>query len=118
LAADHVCLRDVEAMLREVKADVAALRSEVGQVRKAADAQEPTRPQGAPSAAQLDWLIVSSFPPFFDEFRGKRFMLLWRGSCDDFGFRDFHGRCNGQANTLRLILETGEMDLGLHAAAM
>jgi hypothetical protein len=55
----------------------------------------------------LDSLIVSSFPPIFDEFRGKRFVLLWRGSGDRFGARDFHGRCDGHANTLTLILDTG-----------
>jgi hypothetical protein len=30
-------------------------------------------------------------------------MLLWRGSRDGFGVRDFHGRCNGHAPTLTLI---------------
>jgi hypothetical protein len=40
LAADHVCLRDVEAMRQEAKADAAALRSEVGQLRTAADVTE------------------------------------------------------------------------------
>jgi DNA repair ATPase RecN len=37
LAADHVCLRDVEAMRQEARADVAALRSEVDQLKKTAD---------------------------------------------------------------------------------
>jgi hypothetical protein len=55
----------------------------------------------------LDSLIVSSFPPLFDEFRGKRFVLLWRGSRDRFGGRKFHKRCDGHANTLTLILDTG-----------
>jgi hypothetical protein len=45
-------------------------------------------------------------PPLLGEFRGKRFALLWRGSRDGFGARDFHGRCDGRANTLTLILDT------------
>jgi hypothetical protein len=39
-------------------------------------------------------------------FHGKRFTLLWRGSRDGFGARDFHGRCDGHANTLTLIEDT------------
>jgi hypothetical protein len=35
-------------------------------------------------------------------------VLLWRGSRDGFGAEDFHGRCDGHANTLALILDTGE----------
>jgi hypothetical protein len=47
------------------------------------------------------------FPPLFDEFSGKRFVLLWRGSRDGFRVQDFHDQCNGHANTLALILDTG-----------
>jgi hypothetical protein len=55
---------------------------------------------------RLDSLIVSDFPAIFAEFRGKRFSLLWRGSRDGFGARDFHVRCDGHANTLSVILDT------------
>jgi hypothetical protein len=48
-------------------------------------------------------LIVSDFPPPFTEFQWKRFTLLWRGSRDGFGARDFHARCDGHANTLTLV---------------
>jgi hypothetical protein len=51
-------------------------------------------------------VIISSFPEIFAEFREKRFSLLWRGSRDGFGGRDFHNRCDGQANTLTLIEDT------------
>jgi hypothetical protein len=51
-------------------------------------------------------LIVADFPALFAEFGGKRFMLLWRGSRDGFGARDFHRRCDGHANTLTLIEDT------------
>jgi uncharacterized coiled-coil protein SlyX len=64
-------------------------------------------------AALKDWtkfsdsLVDSSFPQLFDHIRGKRFVLLWQGSRYGFGVRDFHGRCDGHANTLQLILDTG-----------
>jgi hypothetical protein len=110
-------------MREEAKADVSDLRSEVGQLKKAEAAQKqphspqapqaavspqqtrPQAPQVPPAAPQLDSLIVSSFPPLFDGFRGKRFVLLWRGSRDGFRARDFHGQCDGHANTLTLILD-------------
>jgi hypothetical protein len=50
------------------------------------------RPDG-PSARWPDC------PTLFAEFRGKRFTLLWRGSSDGFGARDFHDRCDGHAPT-------------------
>jgi hypothetical protein len=55
---------------------------------------------GAPSS-----LILSDFPEIFDEFRGKPFTLLWRGSRDGFGAFNFHHRCDGHANTLTVILD-------------
>jgi hypothetical protein len=59
-------------------------------------------PPPAPFASR----IVADFPALFAEFTGKRFTLLWRGSRDGFGARDFHGRCDGHANTLTLIEDT------------
>jgi hypothetical protein len=120
-------------MRQEAKADVAALRSEVGQLKKAEAAQkqpcspqapqaavpqQQTRPQAPPAAPKLDSRVISSFSPLFDEFRRKRFVLLWRGSSDGFGAEDFHGRSDGHANTLTLILDTVECLRRLHAAAM
>jgi hypothetical protein len=54
----------------------------------------------------MDSAIISDFPEIFTEFRGKHFQLLWRGSRDGFGASDFHGRCDGHANTLTVILAT------------
>jgi hypothetical protein len=62
-------------------------------------------PPPPPPPVGFDSLIVSDFPEIFAEFRGKRFSLLWRGSRDGFGARDFHGRCDGHANTLTVILD-------------
>jgi hypothetical protein len=58
------------------------------------------------SAFGLESVIVSQFPGLFKEFRRKRFDLLWRGSRDGFGARQFHERCDGHANTLTLLLDT------------
>jgi hypothetical protein len=56
--------------------------------------------------ARLDSLIVSEYPPLFEEFRMKRWTVLWRGSRDGFTAKGFHRRCDRHANTLTLILDT------------
>jgi hypothetical protein len=58
------------------------------------------------SAPPLDSRIISDFPEIFAEFREKHFNILWRGSRDGFKAREFHGRCDGHANTLTVILDT------------
>jgi hypothetical protein len=63
-----------------------------------------SRPEySLPAPAGFASLIVADFPALFAEFGGKRFPLLWRGSRDGLGGRDFHGRCDGHANTLTFI---------------
>jgi hypothetical protein len=42
----------------------------------------------------------------FEDFKKKRFTLLWRGSRDGFGARAFHSRCDWHPNSLILILDT------------
>jgi hypothetical protein len=59
-----------------------------------------------PLPAGLESLIVSDFPPLFEEFRAKHFNLLWRGSRDGFTALEFHHRCDGRANSLALISDT------------
>jgi hypothetical protein len=54
----------------------------------------------------LNSVIISDFPAILAEFGRKRFSLLWRGSRDGFGARNFHNRCDGHANTLTIILDT------------
>jgi hypothetical protein len=54
----------------------------------------------------FDSRIISDFPEIFAEFQGKHFEILWRGSRDGFGASEFHRRCDGQANTLTVILDT------------
>jgi hypothetical protein len=60
----------------------------------------------------MDSLIVSDFPSLFDEFRLKKWNLLWRGSRDGFDTGDFHSRCDGHANTVTLIEDVGGFVFG------
>jgi hypothetical protein len=78
-------------------------------------ASPPTAPAKSPPAAvpsvpaqpaRLDSLIVRDYPPLFEEFRTKRWVLLWWGSRDGFTGQQFHRLCDGHANTLTLILGT------------
>jgi hypothetical protein len=62
--------------------------------------------------SSLDSRIISGFPEIFAEFEKKRFSLLWRGSCDGFKAQEFHGRCDGHANTLTVIVDTKGNILG------
>jgi hypothetical protein len=58
---------------------------------------------------RLNSRILSEFPEFpkiFAEFRKNQISLLWRGSRDGFGASEFHGRCDGHADTLTVILDT------------
>jgi hypothetical protein len=66
----------------------------------------PSVPLPPQAPAGFASLIVADFPALFAEFRGKRFTLLWRGTLNGFGAGDFHGRCDGHANTLTFIEDT------------
>jgi hypothetical protein len=59
-------------------------------------------------AAHAGWnsAIIPDFPKLFEDFKQKRFTLLWRGSRDGFRCWDFHRRCDGHPNTLTVILDT------------
>jgi hypothetical protein len=59
-----------------------------------------------PSPPRFNTQILSDLPEIFAEFRGKRFSVLWRGSRDGFSASQFHGRCDGHANTLTVIFDT------------
>jgi hypothetical protein len=50
--------------------------------------------------------ILSSFPPILKEFEGKTWRLLYRGTRDGFRSSNFHTKCDGQSNTLTVILTT------------
>jgi hypothetical protein len=59
-----------------------------------------------PLALEMDSVIVSDFPPLFEEFRVKCFNLLWRSSRNGFTAQEFPLRCDGRTNTLTLISDT------------
>jgi hypothetical protein len=109
--------------LRRFEADLARLASELEAFRDAkktgtarpAVAPPPGTPERPASTivsavaappGRLESLIVSEYPPLFEEFRAKHFNLLWQGSRDDFLAREFHRRCDGRANSLTLIADT------------
>jgi predicted nucleic acid-binding Zn-ribbon protein len=89
------------ADLRRMRAEIDAPRLSDGleQIRRDVARQQSWQPW-------LDSDILSFFPKIFDEFREKRFSLPWRGGPDGFAAAAFHGRCDGHANTLTVILDT------------
>jgi hypothetical protein len=111
----------VEALLGRVgrlEAEVTALRSTTETVtaptltqlqidlQKLKDATALLTLALPPSPSGWNSVIVPDFPVLFEEFRQKKFTLLWRGSRDGFGTTTFHKRCDGHANTLTVILDT------------
>jgi hypothetical protein len=68
--------------------------------------ESPSTAARSPAALRRNSRIFSDFPEIFTEFRGKCFKMLWRGGRDGFGSKEFHGRCDGHANTLTVILDT------------
>jgi hypothetical protein len=52
-----------------------------------------------------DSAIVPDFPNLFENFKQKRFTLLWRGGRDGFRALDFHIRCDGHPNALTVIVD-------------
>jgi hypothetical protein len=56
-------------------------------------------------APALDSAILTDFPAIFDQFRAKKFTLLWRGSRDGFLAGYFHAYCDGHANALVVVLD-------------
>jgi hypothetical protein len=60
---------------------------------------------GVPSR-QLESRVFWDFPAIFEDFSHERFVLVWRGSRDGFEAKELHGRCDGRAKTLTVILDT------------
>jgi hypothetical protein len=99
-----------ETTIDEMKTEIERLSSEIATLR----GMFATTTQLSGAIAQLRsdfWsfpisCIVSDFPAIFEEFRGKHFKILWRGSRDGFDVSEFHRRCDGHTNTLTVILDT------------
>jgi hypothetical protein len=109
----------VSAAVEGLRSEVLALRVRPATLPPASPSARQTAPPSAsaapasaipplspPPPTDFDSLIVADFPALFAEFGGKCFTLLWRGSRDGFGVRDFHSRCDGHAPTLTLIEDT------------
>jgi hypothetical protein len=106
LSAEVTRLRSaVSALQTKMRSEVSALKAKVSAMPATAPAHSPAPPAVRPSPS-LGSAIVSDFPEIFAEFRGQSFSLLWRGSRVGFGPSEFHGRCDGHANTLTVILDT------------
>jgi hypothetical protein len=50
--------------------------------------------------------ILHEFPSLLSQFREKKWTLVYRGSREGFGASTFHSKCDGQSNTLTIILST------------
>jgi hypothetical protein len=46
---------------------------------------------------------VNDVPALLQQFRGRSFVLLWRGGFDGFSAQSFHSHCDGHCNTLTII---------------
>jgi uncharacterized coiled-coil protein SlyX len=88
-----------------LRGTAAQLSAEVAELRGWTAAAPESLILSGLHARRTDSLIVSDFPAIFAEFRGRAFKLLWRGSRDGFGASQFHGRCDGHANTLTVVLD-------------
>jgi hypothetical protein len=96
-------LRGHEETISRLTADVERLSGEVQTSRAEFLAFGPKT---------FDSMIVSDFPPIFEEFRRKKFVLLWRGTRDGFRASEFHHRCDGHGNTLTIIQDTNDNVFG------
>jgi hypothetical protein len=56
--------------------------------------------------------IISTFPEILNEFRNRKLKLLYRGSRDGFNSSDFHGKCDGQSDTITFIQTTKDFIFG------
>jgi hypothetical protein len=91
LVGEVSSLRSAAAGIRPLLEEVSALKTEIASML---------------SVPSFNSRIVSKFPEIFAEFRKKQISLLWRGSRDGFEAKEFHGRCDGHANTVTVILDT------------
>jgi hypothetical protein len=104
---ERAAQRDRE--VAELSSTVSRLAATIETVRASSPRPSPVvhpNPPTPAAPAGFASLIVADFPALFAEFRGKRFTMLWRGSRDGFGAREFHSRCDGHAPTLTLIQDT------------
>jgi hypothetical protein len=97
----------MSATLTQIDSNVSQVDSKVNQLNPLHSAVGQLRTEiSVLKVLKEPQLIVGYFPPLFEEFRRKRFNLLWRGSRDGFTAQEFHLRWDGRANTLTVISDT------------
>jgi hypothetical protein len=108
-----------ERRLSVLEAEVSVLKSELGRIPPGSPSWPAARDLPVEVSAlgswvfpRLDSLIIPEYPALFADFRGRQFQLLWRGSRDGFGGRDFHNRCDGHPNTITVVADTKENVFG------
>jgi uncharacterized coiled-coil protein SlyX len=120
VGTEVAALRSATTGIERMTAEVSALKTQIAQKPNASVAEKLTtdfdelRKDVSAMKTKIarmlplpfDSRIISDFPEIFAEFRWNQFSLLWRGSSDGFGAKEFHGRCDGHANTLTVILDT------------
>jgi hypothetical protein len=62
--------------------------------------------------ATLDSAILTKIPELLSDLGDGRWRLLYRGSRDGFRSLNFHEKCDGQSNTVTVILTTNDAILG------
>jgi hypothetical protein len=62
--------------------------------------------EGQQQIISIESTILSTKPKVFDEFEGKQFRLLYRGSRDGFAASNFHNKCDSKSNTVTIIMTT------------
>jgi hypothetical protein len=100
-----------EKRLLNLLEEITVLKSEVGKIPASSplgvrDLPVEISALGSWVFPRLDSVIITEYPALFSDFRGKVFSLLYRGSRDGFGGRDFHNKCDGRPNTLTVILDS------------
>jgi hypothetical protein len=106
LSLGRADITGLEVAIDVIRTDSSKMKAVPGAAPNPALASSPGR-LNAPPSRVFSSLIRSDFPPLLAAFRRKHFTLLLRGSRDGFGVGPFHGRCNGHANRLALILGRG-----------
>jgi hypothetical protein len=95
-----------DPVVEQLSTDFIELRKEVSTLKAQILVMPPQLSPEQPSVPLFKSQIISELPKIFEEFEGKHFKILWRGSRHGFEAEEFHRRCDGHANTLTVILDT------------
>jgi hypothetical protein len=94
------------AALRDRSEEAAkAVRGARGEARQSGSARR-IGGRAAAGGHRCSQGLTGRIRSLFEEFRAKRFKLLWRRSSDGFTAREFHRLCDGRASILTLVFDT------------